>query len=783
MEDFLERPEWSISNFGDEFDTCATHDYDTTLGLRADDLADRCSDPDMRDKLEVEWEKLLAPRVFLPFHRREEKLEEKRPFHHWLVPDVTVDRVNEYKPLVKLWSGGSDDLDSAFQLLYIIDIIRFWAIYAYKPIIGTCLSRLQAIKAGESPTPLEDTLWKSQIALNPANTPFFFKSRSSFEALLNSFWAKKALEPEPLQRASDYDSLLPPGSRSMPNSRRSSRARSQGDAAFVCRTRGIDEMEKFNWILDRDPGYGEILLVRVDRSGKRQSPIVFFDSSQLDENLDDEDIQSILEDERQRHDPDVRPRYRESKLFEPLESLLDLQVLLADIDRAYEKWCTCGPPYNKYSPPMIQCNNALCKLGWYHMRCVGVGEDDVPDYWLCEDCGEISEKDRQDNDYLDLEYDEYHEASSYRTYRTRSLMRAWLQHAWPDPDAICREFRKITLNLDVTETDSYKLVVSLHTQDVLTLTPAITFSKHSLYHITAAKLLDMAPRKINVFLSSFHGLGLPSTSNLVSPADLSLTGLRNSILDILPPVDTRLIITTTSNKEISPSEAPLSSFLAGDNDTFLQLRLSVPLYGGKGGFGSQLRAAGGRMSSKRKKKQDENNSSNRNLDGRRLRTVKEAKALAEYLALKPEMEKKEKEARRKRWQQVVDLAERNQEELRNSSRGKVDGKWVEDKEEAGERTREAVSAAMKSGEYHDNLTDPSRGGFVQTAELISRSREGEGKEPLRHSAASSPSMPDITPTRSYAGFDEDDGFMSDSEDEHMGHEDEAVGQVKGKGNA
>ena len=103
------------------------------------------------------------------------------------------------------------------------------------------------------------------------------------------------------------------------------------------------------------------------------------------------------------------------------------------------------------------------------------------------------------------------------------------------------------------------------------------------------------------------------------------------------------------------------------------------------------------MSSKRKRNQGEDNGSSRNLDGRRLRTVNEAKALAEYLAIKPDMAKREKEERKKRWEQVLELADRREEEIRTGSKSKVDGKWVEDKEEAGERTREAVLAAMKAG--------------------------------------------------------------------------------------
>ena len=192
------------------------------------------------------------------------------------------------------------------------------------------------------------------------------------------------------------------------------------------------------------------------------------------------------------------------------------------------------------------------------------------------------------------------------------------------------------------------------------------------------------------------------------------------------------------------------------------------------------------MSSRRKKNQGENNGSNRNLDGRRLRTVNEAKALAEYLALKPEMEKKEKDARRKRWQQVVELAERREEEIKNGSKGRVDGKWVEDKEEAGERTREAVLAAMKSGNYKDNLFSMSSGSSGTAFEGSSGSSEDDKAE--EHTSANttteSASKATSTHTRTYFGFDDDDEFMSDEEDAEDSEDEiphEGTGEEKGKG--
>ena len=179
------------------------------------------------------------------------------------------------------------------------------------------------------------------------------------------------------------------------------------------------------------------------------------------------------------------------------------------------------------------------------------------------------------------------------------------------------------------------------------------------------------------------------------------------------------------------------------------------------------------MSSKRKTNQGDTNSSNRNLDGRRMRTVNEAKALAEYLALKPEMEKKEKEARRKRWEQVVELAERREEEIRNGSKGKVDGKWVEDKEEASERTREAVSTAMRSAACQDRGNDSPVGGVASAAGRSGSSQEGILAIPCALEPA-------VISARSFADFNEDDEFMSDSEDEIVELEEGGRGAHKGK---
>ncbi|KAI0346183.1 hypothetical protein BDW22DRAFT_1352206 [Trametopsis cervina] len=93
---------------------------------------------------------------------------------------------------------------------------------------------------------------------------------------------------------------------------------------------------------------------------------------------------------------------------------------------------------------------------------------------------------------------------------------------------------------------------------------------------------------------------------------------------------------------IPPADTPLSSLLRAEDDDLVTLRLIPRLRGGKGGFGSQLRAAGGRMSSQK----TSNNDSCRDLSGRRLSTIKEAKRLAEYIESEPLRKKAQQEAQK-----------------------------------------------------------------------------------------------------------------------------------------
>lgn len=261
---------------------------------------------------------------------------------------------------------------------------------------------------------------------------------------------------------------------------------------------------------------------------------------------------------------------------------------------------------------------------------------------------------------------------------------------------------------------------------------------------------------VTVMVDSVKGQNIAFTTL----KDASLTSLYDTLYERAPWIqNSSYILTTNSRRAVRHVDEPVSTLLSSPSDTFLSLRLTVPLCGGKGGFGSILRAQGGRMSSRKKKNQADANASSRNLDGRRLRTVAEAKTLAEYLVIKPEMEQREKDERRKRWEDIVSSTERKQEELQNAGgKARLDGKWLEDKEEAENKTKEAIEKML-------------------LAQMVSS--EDEDEEETRPTASSS------KPAQQRALFgwdDEDDEFMSDSEEEEeVSEEDMKQTDFEGKG--
>ncbi len=107
---------------------------------------------------------------------------------------------------------------------------------------------------------------------------------------------------------------------------------------------------------------------------------------------------------------------------------------------------------------------------------------------------------------------------------------------------------------------------------------------------------------------------------------------------------------------------PEGARLLGDfTGPVVRLWMTGRMRGGKGGFGSQLRAQGSKMGSRRKKGEKENTGSCRNLDGQRLRVVEEARVVAEYMDTRLQQQRKEAQEKKDKWRSMIQAAERDPE--------------------------------------------------------------------------------------------------------------------------
>jgi len=128
---------------------------------------------------------------------------------------------------------------------------------------------------------------------------------------------------------------------------------------------------------------------------------------------------------------------------------------------------------------------------------------------------------------------------------------------------------------------------------------------------------------------------------------------------------------------------------APSEDGVLLVTLQLRLRGGKGGFGSMLRSQGGRMASK----QSTNYESCRDLNGRRLKIVSDAKAYNEWKD-KEEQLRKEKEERRKRKMELA-LAE---EDAPPKKHFLEDPNYLRETEELAESVTSAVDEGLQQSE-------------------------------------------------------------------------------------
>ena len=410
------------------------------------------------------------------------------------------------QPMVLLWTGKIADKHRAFQLLYIIDIIRFWAECNYKPIICTCLRRLEEIRLWKTPAPLDDTVWDSQITMNEANTPWLFYRRNADEATFNYAGSAStgiALDRHLSPPSSNTQRPLIDESRSplrKPSSTKASNGQTINKSVTI-----IPASEDYHWLLDRSICTDDHLMIRINRQGGKLRPFILFDDTEWQiENTKDPKCEKILKHERLRYHPNVRTGFTydtrsnkylwscarstldciyegtqfsaiiplnrmaygkqpvksvEEQLFEPIEALLHVGMLLASFESATKQWCKCQRLVNGFEPGMIQCGNSQCHLQWYHKECVDLDEDDEPEPWMCPDCRKIPPHERREVEQLSLprEYADDIEASDQRVQSTRALHRVWDTHPWPKRKAILETFERVLYNLDIIESSRYSI--------------------------------------------------------------------------------------------------------------------------------------------------------------------------------------------------------------------------------------------------------------------------------------------------------------------------------------
>ncbi|GAA5982790.1 hypothetical protein JCM10908_006791 [Rhodotorula pacifica] len=157
--------------------------------------------------------------------------------------------------------------------------------------------------------------------------------------------------------------------------------------------------------------------------------------------------------------------------------------------------------------------------------------------------------------------------------------------------------------------------------------------------------MDAVQSIVPVLVSLYHPY--QRTLSLALPASTPIASLSSHLAPYCPPAQQSLSYANGRPLPRITSPATPLSCLDGANKAdggFIALRLAVRLPGGKGGFASQLRAQGGRMSSNKA----QNTDSCRGLDGRRLSTLKEAQKLAALLEAEPDRLAAEAQAKQKR---------------------------------------------------------------------------------------------------------------------------------------
>ncbi|KAI1797483.1 telomere stability and silencing-domain-containing protein [Ganoderma leucocontextum] len=240
------------------------------------------------------------------------------------------------------------------------------------------------------------------------------------------------------------------------------------------------------------------------------------------------------------------------------------------------------------------------------------------------------------------------------------------------------------------------------------------------------------------------------TLALSAPSETSFADLYELLANRYPSLPLHshaadLVLSPTSGP-IPEAHTLLSTLLWDEDDhphPLVTLRLVPRLRGGKGGFGSQLRAAGGRMSSQK----TSNNDSCRDLSGRRLSTIKEAKRLAEYIESEPLRKKAQQEAQRAKLETLerklgISADGSSSDPVAGKKHRLEDNEYIEQSREIVDNVKNAVSSAMlkkkkkKAKTTHSPPADAGSSAAAATTRVLESASSVSDK--ILESAATAP---------------------------------------------
>jgi len=240
------------------------------------------------------------------------------------------------------------------------------------------------------------------------------------------------------------------------------------------------------------------------------------------------------------------------------------------------------------------------------------------------------------------------------------------------------------------------------------------------------------------------------TLTLSAPSETPISDIPALISERYPLIPLSELSLSCATGPLELSDLPLSS-LHDDEVSLVTLRLAPRILGGKGGFGSQLRAAGGRMSSQK----TSNNDSCRDLNGRRISTVKEAKKLAEYLESEPQRKQAAAEAQRVKLEHLERQLGINGSSSSASGSGdkepvKVAGtkhrfddtEYLEQSREIVDNVKNAVAAGLLKKRKKAKAATPPDASKDSTPAIIVTTAEGK-TAPAPTAAESSSSTPAV----------------------------------------